>query len=91
VATPQLEAALPVVGLRARARERLPLAALLGLTAGLYLWGLSRNGYANDFYAAAVAERRRIASADAGFKPIWLETTCMSKQSGRSSPRSHRR
>jgi 4-amino-4-deoxy-L-arabinose transferase-like glycosyltransferase len=29
------------------------LAALLGLTALLYLAGLSRNGWANDFYAAA--------------------------------------
>src|SRR6202453_1907006 len=27
---------------------------LLALTALLYLWNLSRNGYANDFYAAAV-------------------------------------
>src|SRR5213083_1699535 len=31
-----------------------PLAALLGLTAILYLWALGRNGYANEFYAAAV-------------------------------------
>ena len=28
--------------------------ALLALTAALYLWNLSSNGYANDFYAAAV-------------------------------------
>jgi len=27
---------------------------LLALTAALYLWNLSSNGYANDFYAAAV-------------------------------------
>jgi 4-amino-4-deoxy-L-arabinose transferase-like glycosyltransferase len=30
------------------------LFGLLALTALLYLWNLSRNGYANDFYAAAV-------------------------------------
>jgi 4-amino-4-deoxy-L-arabinose transferase-like glycosyltransferase len=30
------------------------LLGLLALTALLYLWDLSRNGYANDFYAAAV-------------------------------------
>jgi 4-amino-4-deoxy-L-arabinose transferase-like glycosyltransferase len=30
------------------------LLALLAVTAVLYLWGLSRNGWANDFYAAAV-------------------------------------
>ena len=30
------------------------LLGLLALTALLYLWDLSRNGYANDFYPAAV-------------------------------------
>ncbi len=30
------------------------LLSLLAVTALLYLWGLSRNGWANDFYAAAV-------------------------------------
>jgi 4-amino-4-deoxy-L-arabinose transferase-like glycosyltransferase len=30
------------------------LAGLLGLTAVLYLWGLSANGWANSFYSAAV-------------------------------------
>jgi 4-amino-4-deoxy-L-arabinose transferase-like glycosyltransferase len=30
------------------------LIGVLALTAVLYVWGLSRNGYANDFYAAAV-------------------------------------
>jgi hypothetical protein len=30
------------------------LAGLLALTALLYLWDLTRNGWANDFYAAAV-------------------------------------
>jgi 4-amino-4-deoxy-L-arabinose transferase-like glycosyltransferase len=30
------------------------LFALLALTASLYLWDLTRNGWANDFYAAAV-------------------------------------
>jgi 4-amino-4-deoxy-L-arabinose transferase-like glycosyltransferase len=44
--------------LRERARS-LPLprpepAVLLGLTALLYLWGLSKNGWANDYYSAAV-------------------------------------
>jgi 4-amino-4-deoxy-L-arabinose transferase-like glycosyltransferase len=37
-----------------RIREAGPLAALLGLTAVLYLWALSRNGWANEYYAAAV-------------------------------------
>jgi 4-amino-4-deoxy-L-arabinose transferase-like glycosyltransferase len=37
-----------------RVKENAPLAALLGLTAILYLWGLSRNGWANEYYAAAV-------------------------------------
>jgi 4-amino-4-deoxy-L-arabinose transferase-like glycosyltransferase len=35
-------------------RRRAALAALLGLTGALYLWGLSDSGYGNDFYAAAV-------------------------------------
>ena len=30
------------------------LVGLLGLTAVLYLWGLSANGWANSFYSAAV-------------------------------------
>ena len=30
------------------------LFGLLALTAVLYLWDLTRNGWANDFYAAAV-------------------------------------
>src|SRR5262249_18729718 len=30
------------------------LCGLLALTAVLYLWNLTRNGWANDFYAAAV-------------------------------------
>src|SRR5256714_5753000 len=34
--------------------RRLPLAALLGISAVLYLWGLSRNGWANQYYSAAV-------------------------------------
>ena len=42
--------------LRARAltRPRPELAALLALAAILYLWSLSRNGYANEYYSAAV-------------------------------------
>jgi 4-amino-4-deoxy-L-arabinose transferase-like glycosyltransferase len=35
-------------------RYRIALAALLAATAALYLAGLSRNGWANDFYSAAV-------------------------------------
>jgi 4-amino-4-deoxy-L-arabinose transferase-like glycosyltransferase len=38
----------------ARTRSRVPLAALLVGTGLLYLVGLSRSGYANEFYAAAV-------------------------------------
>ncbi|MBU8825781.1 glycosyltransferase family 39 protein [Mycolicibacterium goodii] len=34
-------------------RERVGLATLLTVTAALYLWHLSSNGYGNDFYAAA--------------------------------------
>ncbi|MGZ4331860.1 MAG: glycosyltransferase family 39 protein, partial [Solirubrobacteraceae bacterium] len=39
---------------RARAVSAAPLAGLLLLTAALYLWGLSRNGTANQYYSAAV-------------------------------------
>ncbi|MGH3723933.1 MAG: ArnT family glycosyltransferase [Mycobacterium sp.] len=35
-------------------RERIALSALLVGTAALYLWNLSANGWANEFYAAAV-------------------------------------
>ena len=45
------EAQQPGAGLR---WERPALAGLLVLTACLYLVGLTRNGWANDFYAAAV-------------------------------------
>jgi 4-amino-4-deoxy-L-arabinose transferase-like glycosyltransferase len=37
-----------------RVKPAAPLGALLLLTAGLYFWSLSRNGYANQYYAAAV-------------------------------------
>lgn len=37
-----------------RLRESAPLTGLLVLTAVLYLWSLSRNGWANQYYAAAV-------------------------------------
>ncbi len=40
--------------LAVRTRTHLPLVALLSATAALYLVGLSRSGYANEFYAAAV-------------------------------------
>lgn len=37
-----------------RFKDWAPLAALLIFAGALYLWGLSRNGYANTYYAAAV-------------------------------------
>jgi 4-amino-4-deoxy-L-arabinose transferase-like glycosyltransferase len=37
-----------------RLRASAPLAALLVVTGALYVWTLSRNGYANEYYAAAV-------------------------------------
>ncbi len=40
--------------LRAVPLPRPELAALLALAAVLYLWSLSKNGWANDYYAAAV-------------------------------------
>ena len=40
-------------GARAPRPSRLALAALLAGTAALYLWGLSRSGWANAFYSAA--------------------------------------
>ncbi len=40
--------------LRALPLPRPELAVLLGLAALLYLWGLSKNGWANDYYSAAV-------------------------------------
>ncbi|MBS1679858.1 MAG: glycosyltransferase family 39 protein [Actinobacteria bacterium] len=40
--------------LRALPLPRPELAMLLALAAVLYLWGLSRNGWANDYYSAAV-------------------------------------
>lgn len=36
-----------------RLKESAPLLGLLALTAALYLWALSRNGWANQYYAAA--------------------------------------
>ena len=53
-AWPGARASRAGVGLAERLRPHAPLAALLAFTAVLYLWGLSRLGYANDFYAAAV-------------------------------------
>jgi 4-amino-4-deoxy-L-arabinose transferase-like glycosyltransferase len=56
--------ATPLAGNSERLRERLTalsrrlprpeLALLLGLAAVLYLWSLSKNGWANDYYSAAV-------------------------------------
>src|SRR5205823_2612312 len=37
-----------------RFKDRAPPAALLTFAGIVYLWGLSRNGYANTYYAAAV-------------------------------------
>src|SRR5438874_194608 len=37
-----------------RFKDSAPLAALLIFAGAVYLWGLSRNGYANSYYAAAV-------------------------------------
>src|SRR4051794_21099343 len=39
---------------RSLPRIRPELALLLVLAAALYLWSLSRNGWANDYYSAAV-------------------------------------
>jgi 4-amino-4-deoxy-L-arabinose transferase-like glycosyltransferase len=56
-AGPQLvpgPAAAPAAGPARRARwERPALAAILGATAVLYLWGLSASGWGNSFYSAA--------------------------------------
>jgi 4-amino-4-deoxy-L-arabinose transferase-like glycosyltransferase len=45
--------ALPLARTRVRAR-RPELLVLLAVAAGLYLWALSRNGWANTYYSAAV-------------------------------------
>src|SRR4051794_8814242 len=42
------------VRLRTLARPRIELAALLLLAGALNLWALSRNGWANEYYSAAV-------------------------------------
>lgn len=47
-----VETRRPAVAERLRAQA--PLGLLLAATAALYLWGLDRSGYANEFYAAAV-------------------------------------
>src|SRR4051812_40801420 len=43
-----------LVAARTLVRRRPGLPALLALAAGLNLWGLSRNGWANEYYSAAV-------------------------------------
>ncbi|MDF5752314.1 glycosyltransferase family 39 protein [Spongiactinospora sp. TRM90649] len=48
------QAASRVRGRSRRLLSRWPLAAVLLLAAVLYTWGLSRNGHANAYYAAAV-------------------------------------
>ena len=59
MATSSISLPRPIAGrarLRARAlsRPRPELAALLVLAGVLYLWALSRNGFANEYYSAAV-------------------------------------
>jgi hypothetical protein len=59
MATSSISLPRPIAGrarLRARAltRPRPELAALLVLAGVLYLWALSKNGYANEYYSAAV-------------------------------------
>src|SRR3954463_11040470 len=44
----------PVAGIRSLARPRPELLGLLGLAAMLNLWALGQNGWANDYYSAAV-------------------------------------
>jgi len=46
-------ASTAVATARSRGKQPLALGALLGATALLYLWGLSKSGWANQFYAAA--------------------------------------
>src|SRR4051794_38206655 len=47
-------ASLPRLRLRTLRMPAPELSVLLGLAAILYLWGLSQNGWANDYYSAAV-------------------------------------
>lgn len=63
----------PVPGAAPRPlRERVGLGVLLVATAGIYLWNLAINGWANDFYAGAVAAMTKnweaffFGSSDAG-------------------------
>jgi 4-amino-4-deoxy-L-arabinose transferase-like glycosyltransferase len=51
---PRPAAALPAPVTAVLGSARLGLAALLTLTGGLNLWALSRNGWANTYYSAAV-------------------------------------
>lgn len=53
---PRVEHTRPGVRVTAYAigRDKLLYGGLLALTAIAYLWGLSKNGYANEYYAAAV-------------------------------------
>src|SRR3954453_9671537 len=44
----------PVAGIRSLARPRPELLGLVGLAAVLNLWALGQNGWANDYYSAAV-------------------------------------
>src|SRR3954471_4904932 len=44
----------PVAGIRSLARPRPELLGLVGLAAALNLWALGQNGWANDYYSAAV-------------------------------------
>ncbi|HWY90395.1 MAG TPA: glycosyltransferase family 39 protein [Solirubrobacteraceae bacterium] len=51
---PRSSTALPAPVTAALGSARLQLAGLLALTGGLNLWALSRNGWANTYYSAAV-------------------------------------
>ena len=51
---PRTSTALPAPVTAAVGSARLGLAALLSLAGGLNLWALSRNGWANTYYSAAV-------------------------------------
>src|SRR5438067_5096700 len=54
MSTISLSSPRPVARLRALSRPRPELLGLLALAAALNLWALSQNGWANDYYSAAV-------------------------------------
>src|SRR5437763_15612762 len=54
MATISVSSRRPVAGIRSLARPRPELLGLLSLAALLNLWALGRNGWANEYYSAAV-------------------------------------